>query len=264
MKTLLCHKNQAVATVSLNRPDVHNAFNEELMDELYQTFLELNNDPNTRVILLTGEGKSFCAGADLNYMKAASQKTQEQNKDEAVVMERMFRLIDECPKPVIGLVHGSVFGGGVGLVSVCDVVLVHTEVKFCLSEVKLGLNPSVISPFVMHKIGAAQARRFFLTAEVFNAQQALHMNLVHEIFETTEQKEILLNHFLTHFLKNGPTALQEAKNLIQKNLHLAESELHQFTTNQLARLRVSTEAQEGMNAFFAKRDASYVIKNSPQ
>lgn len=256
MKTLLTQHENSVLTVTLNRPDVHNAFNEGMMHELHDVFGKAATDASIRAIVIAASGKSFCAGGDLNYMKSAAGKTREQNIDESLFMAQMFRQINECPKPVIGLVHGAVMGGGVGLMSVCDIVLADPSTMVSLSEVKLGLNPSVISPFVMAKIGAGAARRYFVTGERFGAEEARRIGLVHEIVDESS-REAVLKKILQQILSNGPQAVSEVKQLIRANIDLAGDTLTRFTAEKIAELRASAEAQEGMRAFFEKRPPAY-------
>lgn len=259
MKTLLIQKQGAVTQVILNRPDVHNAFNEELMRELDQAFTDLAQDASTRVVILTAEGKSFCAGGDLHYMKSAASKNHQQNVTESLLMAALFQKIRDLPKPVIGLINGPAFGGGMGLVCVCDMVLARDTAFFALSEVKLGLAPSVISPFVLEKMGVSQARRYFLTGERFDVQAAKQMGIVHEVVTVATEKSVYQK-IIEQILSGGPVALAAIKNLIQKNQELTGQELTEFTADHISHLRASPEAQEGIAAFFAKRPASFVVK----
>lgn len=252
MKTLLIERNANVTTVTLNRPDVHNAFNEDLTRELHETFAALNADTETRVVVLTGAGKSFSAGADLNYMKSAAGKSSEQNVAESLFMAKMLTTIDEVNKPVIGMINGAALGGGMGLVSCCDIVLAHEGAQFGFSEVKLGMAPSVISPFVVRKMGVPQARRYFLTGERFNAAEAKRLNIATEVY-ADDNRDALLNGFLKHFLANGPQAMAEIKHLLRMNWQASGDALAQFTAAQISRLRASAEGQEGIRAFFEKR-----------
>lgn len=256
MNTLKLNKQEGIATVTLNRPDVHNAFNEEMMQELRQTFTLLDQDHDIRVVVLRGEGKSFCAGADLNYMKSAAKKSKEENVEESLIMASMFQIIQGLSKPVVGLIHGAVFGGGVGLVSVCDVVLAEENTRFAFSEVKLGLAPSVISPFVLNKIGRNQAQRFFLTGEIFPAQTAARIGLVHEIYQADNADKILA-FVCENLLQNSPLAMAEIKDLVDVNDDLKGDELAKYTAEHISNLRTSEQGQEGMNAFFEKRKPNY-------
>lgn len=252
MSSLKLTKNNNITTVQLNRPEAHNAFNEELMKELHNTFIKLDKDPEAKVVVLTGAGKSFCAGGDLNYMKSAREKNREQNIEESLFMAEMFDQMDRLSKPTVAVVNGATFGGGVGLVSVCDIVLAHEKAIFSLSEVQLGLNPSVISPFVIRKIGENQARRLFITGERFDAPLAKEIGLVHKIY-TDANKDERLNTVTGRLLKNGPQAMSQAKVLIEKNRTLFGKDLTRFTAEQIADLRASDEAQGKISAFFEKR-----------
>lgn len=256
MQHLLIKNLDQTTTVALNRPDVHNAFNEELIAELTTAFSDLNYDPKTKVIVLTGAGKSFSTGADLAYMQAAAQKSKEENIAEAQKMHHMFETINNVGKPVIGIINGAALGGGMGLVSVCDIVLAHENARFALSEVKLGLAPCVISPFVMQKISAGQARRFFLTTERFDSRLAREIGLVHEIY-TDATRDALLKKITDELLANSPKGMAAAKELIFANLEKSTGELEKFTTMQIAELRASAEGQEGIRAFLEKRKASF-------
>lgn len=258
MKTLTLNITNLTAHVTLNRPDVHNAFNEDMMHELKDTFTDLQKRDDVKLVLLDANGNSFCAGGDLNYMKSARDKNRQQNIDESLLMAEMFRCIDELNKPVVAIVQGATMGGGVGLVACCDIVLSHENAFFSLSEVKLGLNPSVISPFVIRKIGISQARRYFVTAEKITASIAKQIGLVHEVFTDTTKDEIL-NSITKSILQNGPHAMAEVKRLIQTNQSLDGKQLTQFTAEQIADLRAHAEAQEGIGAFFEKRKPKYSL-----
>jgi len=260
MTVIKLDKENHISTITLNRPEVRNAFNEELMKELYELFSALDQDPDTRVVVLTGAGKSFCAGGDLNYMKSAREKNRDQNIQESLFMAKMFQTIDNLSKPTIALVNGAALGGGVGLVSVCDIVLAHEKAFFSLSEVKLGLNPSVISPFVIQKIGVNQARRFFITGERFDAVKAREIGLVNEVINDDNQSSVLKDIF-KQILSNGPNALAQAKVLIEKNKSTSGKDLTQFTAEQIADLRASDEAQEGISCFFDKKKPKYDVSS---
>lgn len=256
MKHLLITKTDHTTTLTLNRPDVHNAFNEDLMDEIHKAFSDLNHDTDTKIIVLTGSGKSFCAGADLAYMQGAIKKTREQNVKESLKMRAMFDAVNSVSKPVIGLINGAALGGGMGLVAASDIVIAHENAKFGLSEVKLGLAPSVISPFVIQKIGVSQVRRLFVTGERFGVEFAKNIGLVHAIYSDTTRDETLKG-FLDHLLANGPHGMAEAKRLIFANLEKSEDDLKHFAAEQIATLRHSDEGQEGMHAFLEKRKANF-------
>lgn len=258
MKTLLTQKQNAVTTITLNRPEAHNAFNEDLTKELLETFTALNDDAETRLIILTAVGKSFSAGADLNYMKSAAQKSKEQNVTESLVMASMLSAIDEVNKPVLGVVNGAALGGGMGLVSVCDVVVADESAQFGFSEVKLGMAPSVISPFVIRKMGVPQARRYFLTGERFGAEMAVRLNLAHAVCNAANKDEVVQG-FVKQFLSSAPGAMAEIKKLLRANWQMPLESLTQFTAEQISGLRASAEAQEGILAFFEKRKPTFAL-----
>jgi methylglutaconyl-CoA hydratase len=259
MKHLIVSTNKSIATVTINRPDVRNAFNTELTKEFFECFTNLNQDDSVRAVILTGEGKCFCAGADLNYMKSAKEKTREQNIEDSLFMAKTFQTMNDLSKPLIGLVNGHCFAGGLGLVSVCDIVLAQEKAIFCLSEAKLGMTPAVISQFVIQKIGVNQARRYFVTAERFSAEKAKEIGLVNEVYAEGEADKAL-QPILENIYQCSPNAMGSAKILIQKNKDLSDNDLVQFSVEQIADLRASDDAQEGMGAFFEKRTPSYVIK----
>lgn len=251
MEFLIVTKKNSVATITLNRPDMHNAFNEGMMQELNAVFAGLYDDARTRVVVLTGAGKSFCAGADLAYMKSAAQKTHEQNVQESLVLAGMLTRLETLPKPTLCDVNGAALGGGMGLVAACDIAVAHEKAVFGFSEVKLGLAPSVISPFVIRKIGLSFARRYFLTGERFGAAQAKELRLVHEVVNDKNRKAVL-DRLTKELLANGPQAMTQVKVLIQKNLGLDDESLKKFTAEQGTRLRSSPEAQGRMKAFLKK------------
>jgi len=252
MDTLLVEKDGPVTTLSLNRPDVHNAFNEVMMTEIKVFFENLKKDNETKVVVINGIGKSFCAGADLNYMKSAAQKNREQNIEESLLLAHMLQNINECPKPIVGMVHGACFGGGLGLVSACDVVLTHKDAVYSFSEAKLGMAPSVISPFVINKIGESRARLLFITAERFGSQLAKEIGLAHTIYDD-ESAEISLKGYVDELLKNGVNAMSKIKELIRNNNKLSGAELTQYTAEHISDLRASEEAQLRLTNFLNKK-----------
>lgn len=251
---------RGVATLTLNRPDVHNAFDDTLIALLNTEIDRHAADPSVHVLLLKAEGKSFSAGADLGWMKRMVTYSREDNLRDSEELERLMQGLYSFPKPVVAMVQGAAFGGAVGLVSCCDIAIASEHAAFCLSEVKLGLAPAVISPYVIAAIGARQASRYFLTAERFNAQTAQTLGLVHEVVPT-EELESRTESLLTALLNNGPEALEASKALIQE-IHSASSpEIRRYTTQLIARLRTSEEGQEGLSAFFEKRQPNWQIRN---
>lgn len=244
----------AVVRVSLDRPDVRNAFNSELIAKLRETFDALAKD-DSRVVVLSGEGKVFCGGADANWMKASVNLTPEQNREDALRMAEMYRAIDECPKFVIGRIHGAAMGGGAGLAAVCDVTVAAPDTKFAFSEARLGIIPAVISVYVLPKIGVTHARRLFLTAEAFLAPHAKEIGLVHEVTADLDAK---VNEIVAEVSKCGPRAIGEAKRLIHATWKLHRDDAIRHCVETITRIRTSPEGQEGLRAFLEKRPATWI------
>ena len=243
-----------IARVTLNRPDRHNAFDEGLIEALTTTFNVLGIDPTVRAIILSGNGKSFCAGADLGWMKRAATFSESENRADAMKLSDMLHAIDGCAKPVIARVHGNVAGGGVGLVACADMVVATEGAQFRLSEVRLGLTPATISPFVVAKIGTSQARRWFLTAEAFGAAQAQAMGLIHEAAADDSAADAIIDRWLTHLAAAAPGAVADAKALVADVAgRPITRDLRGLTAARIAARRVSPESREGLAAFFAKR-----------
>ncbi|MFQ3610557.1 MAG: enoyl-CoA hydratase/isomerase family protein [Fimbriimonadales bacterium] len=245
-----------VAQVILNRPELHNAFDETLIADLTRTFTSLREDDSVRVVVLKGEGKSFCAGADLNWMGKMVNYSYSENLEDARRLLQMFEAIDHCPKPVIARVHGAAMGGGVGLVAVADVVVTVPDAKFAFSEVKLGLIPAVISPYVVRKIGYGHARALFVTGERFDAETALRIGLVHRIVPP-DQLDAEIERLIIGLKQNGPFAMASAKMLLHATQVLPADELRSLTVARIAELRVSEEGQEGIRAFLEKRKPKF-------
>ncbi len=259
-KTLLVELTDGVLTVTLNRPEVHNAFNDELIAEAIDLFSNLDTDA-ARVVVLKGTGKNFCAGADLNWMSRMVSYTRDQNVRDSSLLARMYALMNECPLPLVGRIHGAAIGGGVGLVSVCDVAISMNTSQFGLSEVKLGILPAVISPYVIAKIGQTHARALFLTGERFDAERAHRIGLVHRVVESEAELDAAVYETVTQLKTSGPEAVRECKKLIA---HVAAHDLADaipYTIEAIATRRVSEEGQEGMKAFLEKRLASWVSPN---
>jgi methylglutaconyl-CoA hydratase len=248
-----------IARVTLDRPELHNAFDEALIEALARTFQELAGDDAARVVLLAGAGKSFSAGADLNWMKRASAYDEERNRADARALEAMLRAIDDCPKPVIGLVQGAAIGGGVGLVATCDIALAAEAAVFATSEVRLGIVPAVISPFVVRAIGPRQARRYFVTAERFGAEEARRIGLVHEVVPA-DRLEARAGEIAAEILKGGPEAIASAKQLVRlcQTMPQGGSILAEATVAAIAERRASAEGKEGIGAFLEKRRPAWI------
>lgn len=247
-----------VATVVLSRPDVRNAFNDEVIAELSQAFVQLGDAPGVRAIVLMAEGPAFCAGADLNWMKRAALYTRAQNTADAKALARMLQTLAELPKPTIARVHGAAYGGGVGLTACCDIAVAAAETRFALSEAKLGIIPATISPYVIRAIGARQASRFFLTAERFDAAEAFRIGLVHDIVPIA-QLDDRVNELLGPLLVAGPNAQRECKALIRAVADRpVDAKVVADTVRRIAAVRSTPEAKEGMAAFLGKRAAAWV------
>jgi len=246
-----------VAQVRLNRPDVRNAFNAELIAALTSTFEELGSDENVRAIVLSGEGKVFCGGADISWMRGSLDLTFDQNVADAQAMSDMFRAIDRCPKPVIGKIHGAALGGGAGLAAVCDIVVASADAIFGFTEVKLGIIPAVISPFVLAKIGVSNARALFLTGERFDAKRALHIGLVHEVV-VADTLDVCIERITNEIASAGPQAVAAAKALVPRVTEATYHESRDVTAKAIAYQRTSPEGQEGLRAFLERRKASWI------
>jgi methylglutaconyl-CoA hydratase len=259
-KTLLVELADGVLTVTLNRPDVHNAFNDELIGEAIDLFSSIDTDA-VRVIVLKGTGRNFCAGADLNWMSRMVSYTRDQNVRDSSLLAKMYALMNECPLPVIGRIHGAAIGGGVGLVSVCDVAISLRTSQFGLSEVKLGILPAVISPYVIAKIGQTHARALFLTGERFDADRAHQIGLVHRVVDTEEELNAAVYETVTQLKTSGPEAVRECKKLIAHVASHERADAIPYTIDAIAARRVSEEGQEGMRAFLNKGLAAWVSKN---
>ena len=240
-----------MASVRLNRPEVHNALNEDMIRELTDCFDMLGRHADVRLITLRGEGKSFCGGGDLNWMKRAAGQSEAENHADALRLSKMFATVNACPKPVIGIVQGAALGGGTGLAACCDIVVAHTNASFGLTEVRLGLIAATISPFVIARIGAGQARRYMLTAERINVTAALSIGLVHEASDTPDDA---VKPILAALLGNGPDAMADSKKLIADVAgREPKSDLLDMTAARIAARRASVEGREGIAAFLEKR-----------
>jgi methylglutaconyl-CoA hydratase len=255
MDTISLSHAAGVLTVTLSRPEARNAFNEAMIDELASVFGDVGAD--TRVVILKGDGKAFCAGADINWMRDSIHRSEADNARDAAAMEAMFRAIDECPCPVIGQIHGLALGGAVGLVATCDVVVAADTTRFGFTEVRLGIIPAVISPFAIEKIGASNARRYFVTGELFDAPRAHAMGLVHEVV-AEDILESTVNEIAESILKNGPQAVAEAKTLIREVGAKPADQAREYTIATIARVRTSPEGQEGLGAFLEKRKPNWI------
>ncbi len=247
----------AVATVTLNRPEVRNAFNDAVITELTQAFTQLGQDAQVRAIVLAAEGPAFCAGADLNWMRLMADYTREENIADAGQLAAMLQSIYACPKPTIAAVQGDVFAGGMGLVAACDMAVSVRSATYCLSEVKLGLIPATISPYVIRAMGARAAHRYFLTAERFSAQEAQRIGFVHQLVDADDQHSALntqVGELAQSLLRASPAAVKACKRLVQDVAGRAiDAALMAQTVECIADIRASDQGREGVAAFLQKR-----------
>lgn len=259
MSALLIDIDHEVGIVTLNRPEKHNAFDDVLILELTQALRDLEANPAVRVVVLSAMGKSFSAGADLNWMKRISEYSQEQNFTDAMALAELMRTLHDLKKPTIARVHGAAYGGGVGLIACCDLAVASSAATFALSEVRIGLIPAVISPYVIAAMGERAARRYFLTGERFDAAEAYRIGLVHEYALDDEKMDAVLNKLVESLLSAGPTSQMEAKALIDAVVNRPISPaLIEDTARRIAKVRVSPEGQEGLGAFLAKRSPAWI------
>jgi len=252
--------NEPIARVTLNRPEIHNAFNEKMIRELLDLFTNFAEDESVRVIVLTGEGKSFCAGADLMWMKQIIDYSYEQNLEESLRLSDLLYLMYTLPKPTIARVNGAAIGGGAGLMSVCDLVIASEHAKIGLSEVKMGLVPACISPYVVRRVGENVCRELFLTGERVDAQRALSLRLVNKIVPP-EELDAAVEDLTKKLLTSAPNALALCKELLHKVPLLQLEKAKRYTAEIIASLRVSGEGQEGMAAFLEKRRPKWVVES---
>jgi len=259
MKHLTLHFERGVETVTLNRPEVRNAFNDEVIAELTAVFSELARRSEVRCVVLAGNGPAFCAGADLNWMKRMAGYTREENLADAAALARMLEVIYHCPKPTVARVQGDVYAGGMGLVAACDMAVSVDSAQYCLSEVKLGLIPATISPYVVRAMGARAAHRYFLTAERFGAAEALRIGLVHEVVPA-EQLDAAVATLTQALVSAGPEAMKACKKLLHD---VAGQEitagLVQRTVEGIADIRASDEGREGIQSFLGKRKPTWLL-----
>lgn len=241
-----------IATVTMRRPEVHNAFNTQLVNDLQTAFTDLSTDTQLHAAVLTGDGPSFCAGADLNMMKDSAAFTQEQNLNDALHLADLFDTINTFPCPVVARVNGTAMGGGLGLLAVCDIVIAVQGARLAFSEVKLGIAPAVISPYVVRKIGETHARVFFVTGERFNVTRAQEIGLVHTI-TTAEELDATVEKTVRELLSGGPQALRACKALALNVGHMDRETARRYTAETIATLRVSAEAQERLRVFLERR-----------
>jgi methylglutaconyl-CoA hydratase len=256
--TLTIEREGRIATVTLNRPDVRNAFNETTIAEIKQAFSELGDDAALRAIVLAANGPAFCAGADLNWMKKMAGYTHAENHADALQLAEMLRTIYLCPKPVVAKVQGDCYAGGMGLAAACDIIVAVEEANFCLSEVKLGLIPATISPYVIKAMGENAARRYFLTAERFGAQEALRIGFVHEVVSAAAL-DAKVAEIVKALVNNSPNAVQQAKVLVREVVGQEVNDaLLANTAERIAHIRASDQGREGVASFLEKRKPAWL------
>ncbi|MBS1189945.1 MAG: enoyl-CoA hydratase/isomerase family protein [Rhodocyclaceae bacterium] len=257
-ETIEIEMSGPVATVWMNRPDVHNAFNETLIDELTKACKALDQDPAVRVVVLAGRGKSFSAGADLHWMRRAAAYTVDENMKDAQALAGMLRTLAEMKRPTVARVHGAALGGGMGLAAACDIAVASTQAVFATSEVKFGIIPATIGPYVLRAIGARQAYRYFQTAERIGAERAREIGLVHETV-APEELDAKVEEIVAALLQGGPGAQTAAKELIRAvDRQQVNQNLVDDTAHRIAHLRATAEAKEGIAAFLEKRQPNWV------
>ena len=248
-----------VVAVALNRPQSHNAMTPQMITELTEAFRRLGGEEDVRLLILTGRGRSFCAGADLSSMRAAADYTFAQNVADAGKIFDLMLALDSCPRPVLGRVNGAAIGGGVGLISCCDVVVAVERATFAFSEARLGIVPAVISPFVLARIGAGAARELFLSGERFKAAQAQRIGLVHHVVADETALDDRVAERVAQLLQAAPGAQAAVKELIRTVAYRPKAEMRDYTSNLIARRRASGEGREGMSAFLEKRKPAWQI-----
>ncbi|MFQ5906170.1 MAG: enoyl-CoA hydratase/isomerase family protein [bacterium] len=258
-KTITLSFEGPVARISLNRPEVHNAFSSEMFADLDTAFSEIAKNEDNRVVVLTGEGKSFCAGADLNWMKKVKEMTFEESVQDSLVLSELLYRMYSFPRPTIARVNGAAIGGGSGFVCVCDIAVASDRANFSFSEVKLGLVPACISPYAARRIGESRARRYFLTGERLSAKQARDSGLVNFVVKH-EELDDFIDSLIERIVTSGPYALSACKRLIEGVTSMSLKEAKRFTAEVLAELRKGEEAQEGMAAFLEKRKPNWVAE----
>ena len=254
------HASNGVATITINRPDVHNAFDETVIEQLQEAVERAGTQQDVRVVVLRGAGKSFCAGGDLGWMRRVADYDFDQNVEDAMGLGHLLKTLNFLPKPTIALVQGNAFGGGVGLAACCDIAIAEEGTRFCLSEVRIGLIPSIIAPYVIAAIGERQARRYFMTAERFDAKTAREIGLVHEV-APRGGLDVLKENILSSLWDGAPGAQAMGKKLI---LEIAKRPLNddlvRLTAERIAQARASDEGREGLSAFLEKKEPSWRTK----
>lgn len=257
MEFVLLEKQGPISIITMNRPKLHNAFNDQMILELTDAFKQAGSDDSCRVVVLQAAGKNFSAGADLNWMKSMATLTKEENFADAMQLAELMHVVYSLPKVVIGKVTGASYGGALGLITACDIAIAATGATFCLSEVRIGLAPAVISPYVIEAMGIKNSRRYMLSAEVFNAEQANTMNVVNDVVAPEELDQEVMN-LANLIAKNGANAVARCKQLIQDIGKASIGDNSKAVTAEvIADIRVSEEGQEGLAAFLEKREPAW-------
>ena len=257
-KALTLVVNAGVATITLSQPEIRNAFSDEVIAEITAAFAAVGGRPDVRAVVLAAEGPAFCAGANLNWMRRMAEYSRDENRDDAGLLAEMLRTIYECPKPTIARVQGDVYAGGMGLVACCDMAVAADTAGFCLSEVKIGLIPATISPYVIRALGPRASHRYFLTGERFSAAEAHRTGFVHEVVPA-DQLDTVVDGWLKNLLAAGPEAVRACKRLV---IDVAEREINEqliaATVEGIADIRASSEGKEGVQAFLNKRKPGWI------
>lgn len=256
MHTLISKTDsQGVLTLTMNRPGVHNAFDARMIAEMTSALKAASNDETVRMIVITGSGNCFSAGADLNWMRSQVDASLEENETDAMLLAKLMRTLNYLPKPTVAMVNGAAFGGGVGLIAACDISIASENARFGLTEARLGLAPAVVSPYVMRCIGEHNARRYFLTGERFDAMEAQRIGLIHQVVQA-EQLGAVVEGIIAQLLQSGPEAVNQCKKLVFEiggHNRKTQKSIDEYTSRLIARLRVSSEGLEGLAAFLEKR-----------
>ncbi len=255
--TITYEKDGSIGRVTFNRPEIHNAFNATVITEMSQVFAEIEKDDSLRVVVLTGKGKSFCAGADLNWMRGVIQQSFDENLAESNALADLFYQIYTCRRPIVGKINGAAIGGGTGFVALCDIAIAARSAKFSFSEVKIGVVPACIGPYVVKKMGEGKARELFITGERMDGDRAYEVGLVNRVVDA-DQLDAEVDRLVKSVLSSGPEAVAMAKKLVSEVPGMTPEQFKPFTAEMIAGLRVSDEGQEGMDAFLNKRKPSWV------
>jgi methylglutaconyl-CoA hydratase len=257
--TVKYEKDGRVGRVTFCRPEVHNAFNGMVITEMADVFRRIDEDPDIRVVVVTGEGKSFCAGADLNWMREVIQQSFDENLAESNALADLFYQIYTCKRPVVGKINGAAIGGGTGFVAVCDIAIAAASAKFSFSEVKIGVVPACIGPYVLKKMGEGKARELFITGERMEADRAFQVGLVNKVVED-DRLDAEIEKLVHSIITSGPDAVAVAKKLVSEVPGMTPEQYKPFTAEMIAHLRISDEGQEGMAAFLEKRKPAWVTE----